>query len=214
MWQAFALQLSHPRGFAGFAVGKLMKFANRQPTRLAINALDIETGNDVLDLGCGAGQASALMLPLARPGRVDGIDQSTTMINEANRTNNHAVRYGRSCFRRADFKSLPFANGSFDRVLASNVMYFWKDTRSVLREIRRILKPGGKLSIYVTSSASMRHWRIAQAGTHKLFDLDEVRIALMEAGFRADLISVENVLLSGRVLGVIAVATLENGEVS
>jgi SAM-dependent methyltransferase len=209
MWHAFARQLSHPQGFAGFAVGKLMKLANRQPTRLAIEALDIQPGNDVLDLGCGAGQASALMLPLALPGRVDGIDRSATMIDEANRTNTQAVRLGRSRFRCADFESLPFPDDCFDRVLASNVMYFWHDTAPVLSEIRRVLRPGGRLAIYLTSAQTMRHWKIARAGTHRLFDAYEVRRELIHAGFAAKQIQVNNVLLSGGVTGVIAVAMMD-----
>jgi SAM-dependent methyltransferase len=210
MWHAFARQLSYPQGFAGFAVGKLMKLANREPTRLAIEALDIQPGNDVLDLGCGAGQASALMLPLAASGRVDGIDRSAIMIDEANRTNSQAVRVGRSRFQCADFESLPFPDGCFERILASNVMYFWHDTRQVLSEIRRVLRPGGKLAIYLTSAQTMHHWKIARAGTHRLFDADDVRWVLIEAGFAPDLVSVKIVYLSGGVMGVIAVATLEN----
>jgi SAM-dependent methyltransferase len=210
MWHAFARQLSHPQGFAGFAVGKLMKLANRQPTRLAIEALDIQPGNDVLDLGCGAGQASALMLPLAAPGRVDSIDRSATMIDEAIRTNRQAVRNGRSRFECADFASLPFPDDRFDRVLASNVMYFWHDTTPVLSEIRRVLRPEGKLAIYLTGAQTMRHWKIARAGTHRLFDADDVHRALTEAGFAPDLVSVKTVGLSGGVMGVIAVATLAN----
>jgi SAM-dependent methyltransferase len=214
MWHAFARQLSHPQGLAGFAVGKLMKLANRQPTRLAVEALDIQPGNDVLDLGCGAGQATALMLPLAAPGRVDGIDRSATMIDEANRTNSLAVRQGRSRFKCADFESLPFPDGRFDRVLASNVMYFWQDTGLVLNEIRRVLRPGGNLSIYLTSAQTMRHWKIAGAGTHRLFDADDVRLALTEAGFAPDMVCVNSVALSGGVSGVVAVATLDKIAVS
>jgi ubiquinone/menaquinone biosynthesis C-methylase UbiE len=184
----------------GLAVGRLMKLANREPTRLAIEALDIRPGNDVLDLGCGPGQAAAQMVSLASPGRVYGIDQSATMIATARRT------YRDAEFRQASFDALPFADGSFDRILASNVMYFWHDTAMVLAEIRRVLRQGGKLAIYLTSGETMRHWRIAHAGTHRLFQLKDVQDVLTIAGFSPDRISLNEVRLNGGVTGIIAVA--------
>lgn len=204
MWHAFARQLSNPRGLAGRAVGMLMTIANRAPTRLAINALAIRPGDDVLDMGCGAGQATALMLPLARPGRVDGIDQSAVMVSQARRANRNALRRGWSRFQQADFAKLPFPDASFDRVLASNVMYFWQRTDLILREIKRILRPGGRMSIYLTSAETMRHWKFADAGTHRLFDVADVETALIEAGFAPDHFSVERVPMRGGVIGILA----------
>jgi ubiquinone/menaquinone biosynthesis C-methylase UbiE len=214
MWHAFARQLSNPEGLTGLVVGQMMKLANRQPTRRAIEALDIQRGHDVLDLGCGPGQASALMLPLAAPGQVCGIDQSATMIGEANRTNHRAVQQGRALFKQAAFAALPFPDAHFDRVLASNVMYFWHETAPILKEIKRVLRPGGKLSIYLTSARTMQHWKIAQAGTHRLFDDEEVQYVLAEAGFTPDKIRVESLALPGGVIGILAIATMDLATIS
>ena len=40
---------------------------------------------------------------------------------------------------------LPFENASFDKILAVNVIYFWRDAAAVVKEIRRVLRPGGHL---------------------------------------------------------------------
>ncbi len=183
-----------------------MKRANRQPTRLAIDALDIQTEDDVLDLGCGPGQAMEIMLPLAGSGTVHGIDQSATMVVEASRTNRAAINTARATVCRGVFESLPYPDASFDKILASNVMYFWHDTCLVLSEIQRVLKPGGRLAIYLTDAATMRGWKIASAGTHRLFDADNVATALEESGFSSREINVRSVPIAGGIMGVIAVA--------
>ncbi len=209
MWRGFARQLSNPSGMAGIAIGALMKVANREPTRLAVAALDIRSGHDVLDLGCGPGQAVSAMLCCAAPGTVTGIDQSPTMIAQANAGNRRAVASGQAAFVKGGFDALPFADKSFDRVLASNVMYFWHETGPVVRELRRVLRPGGKLAIYLTCSETMRHWKIANAGLHRLFDAEQVRFALTDAGFAPDHVSVEKIELRGGVCGLVATGAME-----
>jgi ubiquinone/menaquinone biosynthesis C-methylase UbiE len=206
MWRSFARQLSNPVGPVGVAVGTLMKFANREPIRLAIAALDIQPGHDVLDLGCGPGQAVSAALALADPGIVTGLDQSPTMIAQAIAGNRRTVKSGKTCFVAGQFHDLPFGDNAFDRVLAANVMYFWHDTARVISEIRRVLRPGGRLALYLTSAETMQHWKIAQAGTHRLFDADAVTQALIRAGFAAENVIVERVELSGGVIGLVATA--------
>jgi SAM-dependent methyltransferase len=208
MWHAFARQLSNPTGLAGRLVGRLMRIANRQPTRLAIDALAIQPGEDVLDLGCGPGQAAAQMLPLARPGRVCGMDQSAVMIDQARHLNREAVRTGEARFDVAGFDALPFPDGSFDAVLASNVMYFWHDTAPVLAEIRRVLRPGGRLSIYLTSAETMRGWKLVGAGTHRLFSAEDVSRAMQDAGFQSQDFEVRSVRIEGGVDGILALVRM------
>lgn len=212
MKRFLARQLSNPTGFAGRLVGQMMKRANREPTRLAVGALAIQPGESVLDMGCGPGQAAALMLPLARPGRVSGIDQSETMILQALRDNRAAVADGQMDFRVATFEALPFEAACFDAVLASNVMYFWHDAAAVLTEIRRVLRDGGRLSIYLTSAQSMQNWGFAEAGMHRLFSGDDVADALHASGFAQADISVETVPIGKGVIGILAVAYKRSSE--
>jgi SAM-dependent methyltransferase len=212
MKRFLARQLSNPTGFAGRLVGQMMKRANREPTRLAVDALAIQPWESVLDMGCGPGQAAALMLPLARPGRVSGIDQSETMILQALRDNRAAVAARQMDFRVATFETLPFEAACFDAVLASNVMYFWHDAAAVLTEIRRVLRNGGRLSIYLTSAQSMQNWGFAEAGTHRLFSADDVADALHASGFAQADISVETVPIGKGVIGILAVAHKRSSE--
>jgi ubiquinone/menaquinone biosynthesis C-methylase UbiE len=71
---------------------------------------------------------------------------------------------------------LPLADRSVDRILAVNVAYFFGSDGMTLAEMRRVLKPDGKLVVYVTSEKSMRNWRFASVKTHRFFDESKLRI--------------------------------------
>ncbi len=202
-----AHQLAYPTGAAGWVVGKLMKVANSQPTQWAIDALDVQPGNHVLDLGCGAGQAIALMSPMCGDGQVHGLDQSRVMVAEARRTNRNNVKRGKALISQGAFDHLPYQDNSFDRILASNVMYFWHDPEAVLREVHRVLRPSGKISIYITTAETMSSWKIVEAGAHRLFTLDEVNSLLANSGFALSRIQIDRVSLTGGVSGLIATAS-------
>ena len=102
-------------------------------------------GGDLLDVPCGFGRHS---LPLARAGyRVTGVDRSQVLLDEAAR---RAAGERGPKLVRADYRELPFADASFDAALNlfTSLGYLGdeEDTR-VLAEIRRVLRPEGRLVI-------------------------------------------------------------------
>lgn len=206
-WFGFARQLAHPRGLAGRVVGWLMRGANRRPTQLAVQALDIQPNAEVLDLGCGPGDAIALIARTTQATKIHGLDQSAVMLDQARARCRQEIRTGRVALMQGEFEHLPYPDRSFDRILASNVMYFWHDASRVLDELRRVLRPGGRIVIYVTSAAAMRHWKFAGAPTHRLFDQDTLRHELEQGGFSPDHVTVMEIALPGNVSGLMAMAS-------
>lgn len=182
---ALGRQLARPSGVAGRLVGQAMRIANRRPTRLAIAALDVHSGDTVLDLGCGTGDAIPALSAAADGGRVHGLDHSQAMIDAARRGHVDAI------FHRAPFTEIPLADASIDRILATNVAYFWHDDRAVLAELLRVLRPGGRLALYVTTADSLRRIGLGSSPTHRLFTAATLRamlgpaatIATVDAGF-------------------------------
>ena len=205
MWHEIGRQLGHPSGWRGRALGQLMRVANRLPNRLALDALALEAGDTVLELGFGPGEALAAMVQ-GGCRAIYGIDRSAAMIEQATRRNRAAVAAGRIRLCEGDFASLPYPDASFDKVLAVNVVYFWHHAAEVISEIRRVLRPGGSLVIYATHSGSLDKWKFAGGDTHRHFDEQALLALLMAGGFAPELITVTAVTLARSVSGLVMVA--------
>ncbi len=101
------------------------------------------SGHKVLDAGCGSGVLSGELK--ARGASVTGIDSSPQMLQLARRRVSDEVE-----LRLADLREpLPFDDCSFDDVIASLVLHYLEDWTPTLLEIRRILRPGGRLFLSI-----------------------------------------------------------------
>lgn len=116
------------------------------PARV-LGAFDLKHGQRVLDIGCGTGYYS---LETARRigdgGRLICVDIQREMLLETRRRL-YAAGLERAGFIQARAEDLPFAANSFDHVLAVTVLGEIPGRSQALREIRRVLRPGGRLSV-------------------------------------------------------------------
>ncbi|VVM05625.1 Demethylmenaquinone methyltransferase [Methylacidimicrobium cyclopophantes] len=112
--------------------------------RELLSLLSIEPGDVVLDLGCGTGRLAEYTAKLVGPhGKVIGIDPSPYRIAIAKRRERSGLSF--EVAGSDDLSS--FASGSFDRVYLNYVFHWIENKAEALREIYRILKPGGRLGI-------------------------------------------------------------------
>jgi ubiquinone/menaquinone biosynthesis C-methylase UbiE len=81
------------------------------------------------------------------------------MVEQARARNATGIQSGRIDLRHGSVESLPFDDNSFDRALAINSMQVWPDAAAGLREIRRVLKPGGRIALGFTQSPSRERTR-------------------------------------------------------
>ena len=140
-------QFGRPRGPVGHLVGWLMATKNRDRTRWTVGLLDIQPRDQILEIGFGPGVGIELCAALAREGRVAGVDYSQAMLADAVRRNAAAIRAGRVELRHASVAALPYPAEQFDKVFAINSLRFWPAAVENLREVRRVLKPGGLIAI-------------------------------------------------------------------
>ena len=121
-----------------------LELARRQPDAV-FGPLELRAGLRVLDVGCGTGEYLRIMAPLVAPGLAVGIDLSTTLIAHAQQGG--AADETNVSFRVGDAYDLPFPDASFDRVVATQVLLHLADPWRAIAEMRRVLAPGGLLSI-------------------------------------------------------------------
>ena len=119
-----ARQLRNPEGDIGLAVAEWLNETNRQGNGRAVELLDLQPGNHVLEIGFGIGRTVADVVAQAAEVRYAGIDISPTMVAEAARFNAALVAAGRASFHLGSADSMPFADASFDRVFSTGVTHF------------------------------------------------------------------------------------------
>ncbi len=109
-----------------------------------IKTLDIEPHHRVLDMGCGAGVLVPYILDeLSRDGRLVEMDYAWKMI----KTNQHLHQDSRILFECAHVMDMPFDSNAFDRVICFACFPHFQDQAGAVKQITRVLKPGGKLVI-------------------------------------------------------------------
>jgi Methylase involved in ubiquinone/menaquinone biosynthesis len=136
-----------PQGILGRLGGAIMARANANFGAWVSSLLDVGRTDTVLEVGFGPGVVIQRLSALAVEGHVAGIDVSREMLEQARARSAMAIRRGRVDLRQGSVENLPFADASFDKALAVNSMQVWPDTAAGLREIWRILKPGGKIAL-------------------------------------------------------------------
>lgn len=104
-----------------------------------LSALGVKAGMRFLDAGCGGGGASVLAASFGS--EVTGFDASNSLLAIARE------RLPQAQLVHGDLEQLPFPNGHFDAALAANSVIFAEDIRQAMRELRRVLRPGGRLAI-------------------------------------------------------------------
>jgi ubiquinone/menaquinone biosynthesis C-methylase UbiE len=129
--------------FAGDAYRECFTYSRKRLEVLLTKYLpERGEGRRLLDVGCGTGH---YMAGLAGRGyEVAGVDGSAEMLAHARANNPGAV------IEQADVEQLPFADASFDYVLCVEVLRYLPDASACVREIGRVLKPGGVALVTAT----------------------------------------------------------------
>lgn len=113
------------------------------PTQFA----KIKAGDTVIDLGSGAGNDCFIArYETGETGKVIGIDFTPEMIKKA-RLNAEKLGFNNVEFREGDIENMPVSNGVADVVVSNCVLNLVPNKQNVLKEIFRVLKPGGHFSI-------------------------------------------------------------------
>ena len=123
----------------------LMGRWSRRLAPLLIEFGGLADGDRVLDVGCGTGSLSCALPEAANVAAVTGIDQAEMYLDFARKRSVDP----RFTFRHADARALPFAGGSFDCAFSMLVLHFIPDVEHAVAEMRRVVRPGGRVTAAV-----------------------------------------------------------------
>ena len=162
--QQMAAQLRRPHGFMARKVAQRMNNSNRPLYDGAWKALDLRDGMRVLEIGFGNGLFFPELAKQAKELKLHGLDFSADMVQQATANNDALITTGALSLTHGASDRMPFADATFDRVFCINVVYFWDDPAAHLREVRRVLKPGGTFTTLLRRKSSMEKLPFAAHG--------------------------------------------------
>lgn len=160
-----------------------------------LTSASLVPGERVLDVACGTGLVSLASARAVAPcGQVLGTDLSGHMV-EAARQRAHEQGFSNAHFARRDAEDLALPDASFDVVLCALGLMYLPDPEQGLREMRRVLKPGGRIAVAVWGERSRCGWssvfpivdaEVASEVCPLFFRLgveDALALACVDAGF-------------------------------
>ena len=138
-----------PEGVVGRIGGRLMSLDRELPAWV-LNLLELRPSDSLLEIGPGPGVGVELAATRASRGRVVGVDPSETMLAMAHRRNRAYIESGRVELRLGTVDDLPFDDDTFDAAMAINCLHLWPDSVRGLKELARILRPGGRVAVAIS----------------------------------------------------------------
>ena len=156
--------------------------------------LDVRSRHRVLDIGCGAGRHS--FEALRRGARVVAADLDEVALKDVAQMGTAMILEDQAPLGAtldavgSDATRLPYVDGAFDRVIASEVLEHIPDDVSALRELQRVLKPGGAIAVTVPRAWPERvnwmlssRYHVAAGGHVRIYRRAQLETKLAEAGF-------------------------------
>jgi SAM-dependent methyltransferase len=143
---------------------------------------DVQGCKHILDAGCGNGRYSVYLLKTAdADATLTAFDLSTGMLARARKR----LQSDRVTFAAADLTKLPYRTAAFDAAVCGWVLEHLPDPRPGLRELARVLQPGGKLLLMCTEDTFLGAW-CSRLWHCRTYNRQELRKACAECGLAWD----------------------------
>lgn len=181
-------QFKCPIGIEGQTVAKIMNRSHRALTDWGLKKVKIRSDYLILDIGCGGGKTISKLAEQAVHGKVFGIDYSGDMVDYSRQINKQLIDQNRVSIVQCSVDKTGFPDSFFDLITAIETYYFWPNLAEAFEEIKRLLKPNGKLvlinemikdGVYEVENAEV----IAKTEV-KLLSLPDIQKILQSTGFK------------------------------
>lgn len=182
-------QCQKPAGWLGRFVLWNMNSRHSKVTDWGLSHISVGEHDTILDVGCGGGRTVSKLAAMATQGKVYGVDYSKESIAVANKTNRQWIDMARVEIREGSVSQLPFSENMFDLVTAVETHFWWPDLPADMREVFRVIKPGGRLIVVAeiykganTATAKLVEKYLPLSGM-TLLSVDEHRELYANAGY-------------------------------
>lgn len=182
-------QCQKPTGWLGRIVLWRMNVSHSKVTDWGLSHISIGAADTILDVGCGGGHTLSKLVSRITQGKVYGVDYSEESVAASKKANARWIEQNRIDVRLGSVSQLPFPDNMFDLVTAVETHFWWPDLPGDLRQIFRVLKPGGQLliiaEIYRGANSTIARYieKHPSKIQFKLLTADEHRDLLANAGF-------------------------------
>ena len=176
-------QASKPTGFFGRLLARGMAWGHRSFYKNTARVVDLHPNDVYLEIGFDSGLF--IKKYASHVSRIIGLDYSEDMVKLASSLNKDLIESGKAKFFQGDVSSLPWNENEFSVVVGIETFFFWPRPEVALKEIFRVLIPGGRLVLEMAYNRDDGRDHTKQVEKHnlKLYSAEEMRTLLKKSGF-------------------------------
>ncbi|PCK23114.1 SAM-dependent methyltransferase [Bacillus pumilus] len=147
MLSTISKTFSRPKGWLGSIAGFIMATENKALNQWAVRHLELDNGENILEIGYGPGYSIKHMLKQYENLHIDGLDASSTMREQARTRINKRLKDDQVRLYVGKIEKTRLPAEQYDKVLSVNNYTIWDDPKTGLLNLYHTLKPGGKIVI-------------------------------------------------------------------
>ncbi len=176
-------EFGNPSGFLGRILARGMAWGHRDFYKNTAKVLDLKHDDKYLEIGFGSGLF--IKKYASHVARIAGLDYSEDMVKLAGGINKNLIKAGKAEFKQGNVSSIPWKDDEFSVVVVVETFYFWPEPVAALKEIYRVLAPGGRLVIEMgyNKDDGLDHTGHINKMNLNLYSADEMTGMLKESGF-------------------------------
>lgn len=145
-------QFGKPEGLAGEELIDNMDISHTPVSLWSLRNLEVKEDDVTLDVGCGSGLNIKRLYEKSPKAKSYGVDYSSTCVKKSKMLNKDLVDAGKVEVYEANVLDMPFNDEEIDIITAFETVYFWPDLVDAFKEVKRVLKRGGKFFIVMDAN--------------------------------------------------------------
>jgi ubiquinone/menaquinone biosynthesis C-methylase UbiE len=176
-------QVAKPTGFFGKILARGMAWGHKDFYKHTAKALNLQHDDKYLEIGFGSGLF--IRKYASHVSRIAGLDYSEDMVKLASSINEDLLKSGKAEFRQGDVSKLPWGDSEFSVVVGIETFFFWSDPERSLKEVFRVLIPGGRIVLEMAYNKDDGKDRTKQIEKYHLtlYSGEEMENLLRKSGF-------------------------------